>query len=205
MAMVIIDEKFKAAISDTDILLDLFKCEAFEILGLLFHKIYIPEFIYEKELKRVARRHKDISVVDLQSHLEAKNGLFEIVYDNELDITTKNIKKALVQERKDLVGPGEVECACFAKASAINFVVSNNHTEFRFLNDIAVMLTYYHVLSICVFHNKINKTTAATLYDKVNSIKTNPSHHTFEQKLDHSWDYFCDSDYLEVLRLTHLL
>ncbi len=50
--MMKIEDKFEAAISDTDILLDLYKSESFQILSLLFHKIYIPEFIYEKELKK---------------------------------------------------------------------------------------------------------------------------------------------------------
>ena len=203
--MVMIDEKFEAAISDTDILIDLFKSGTLEILELLFHKIYIPEFIYEKELKKVVRRQQDISLIELQVHLEDSDGPFEIVYDSELDNITKNVKKALVQERKDLAGPGEVECACFAKASDINYVVSNNHTEFRFLNDIAVMLSYYHVLSICVFHNKIDVETATRYYDKVNSTKSNPSSHSFILKLDHSWDYFYESGYLEVLKLTHLV
>lgn len=203
--MVKIDGKFEAAISDTDILLDLFKSDSFQILDLLFHKIYIPEFIYEKELTRVARRHKDISLDELKSELEDKGGPFEIVYESDLDLVTKNVKKALFQERKDIAGPGEVECACYAKASNINFVVSNNHTEFRFLNDIAVMLSYYHVLSICVFHNKIDEESATSLYNKVNQIKSRPSSHSFEKKLDMSWEYFCENKYLEVLKLTHLL
>ena len=48
--MVKIDEKFTAAISDTDILLDLFRCDSFHILSLLFKRIFIPEFIYKMEL-----------------------------------------------------------------------------------------------------------------------------------------------------------
>lgn len=50
--MLKIEEKFEAAISDTDILIDLFTSGTLQILSLLFHKIYIPEFIYEKELNR---------------------------------------------------------------------------------------------------------------------------------------------------------
>jgi predicted nucleic acid-binding protein len=165
-----IDEKFDAAISDTDILIDLFRSDTLQILDLLFHKIYIPEFIYEKELKKVVSRQNDISLEEIQFELEDKSGFFEIVYECGLDIDTKNIRKTLIQERKDLAGRGEVECACFAKAADINFVVSNNSTEFRFLNDIAVMLSYYHVLSICVFHNKIDKVTATTFYFFGNSL-----------------------------------
>lgn len=202
--MLRVDEKFEAAISDTDILIDLFKSGTFQILDLLFHKIYIPELIFEKELIKVVKQHNDISLVALITILKDKNSPFEIVYETDLDIVTKNIKKALVKERKDLAGSGEVECACYAKASNINFVVSNNHTEFRFLNDIAVMLSYYHILSICVFHNKINRDDAATLYNMVNSIKSNPSCHSFEQKLEESWAYFSESKYLEVLKLNNL-
>ena len=198
--MIKTEEKFRAAISDTDILLDLYRSDAFQILDLLFYKIYIPEYIYEKELKKVAMRYKDITLADLKAKLEDENGIFEIVYESSLDITIKNIKKALVQERKDIAGRGEVECACYAQASGIQFVVSNNHTEFRFLDDIAIMLSYVHVLSICVFHNKISANDAEKLYSQVNKIKSHPSVDSFQQKLDKSWDYFCDKEYLEILK-----
>lgn len=200
-----IEDKFEAAISDTDILLDLYKSESFQILSLLFHKIYIPEFIYEKELKKVARRHKDVSLDDLKCKIEDKDSPFEIVYESTLDTVTKSLKRAMIKEKRDLAGPGEVECACYANVSNIQFVVSNNHTEFKFLNDIAVMLSYYHILSICVFHNKIDEEKAEEFYNQVNQIKTKPSSHSFRQKLDKSWDYFCESEYLEVLNLTHCI
>jgi len=198
-----IDDKFEAAISDTDILIDLYKSECFQILSILFHKIYIPEFIYEKELTKVAKRHQDISLDDLKGKIEDENSPFEIIYESSLDPVTKNLKKMMIRERKDLVGPGEVECACYANVSGIQFVVSNNHTEFKFLNDIAVMLSYYHILSICVFHNKIDEEEAEGFYNQVNQIKSKPSSHSFQQKLDKSWNYFCDSDYIDVLKLTH--
>ncbi|MDW7662936.1 MAG: hypothetical protein SCL54_16160 [Bacillota bacterium] len=102
--MVRIDEKFEAAISDTDILIDLFKSETLQILNLLFHKIYIPEFIYEKELKKVAGRQREISLDEFQTKIEATDGIFEIVNESGLDIVTKNVKKALFQERRDLAG-----------------------------------------------------------------------------------------------------
>lgn len=200
-----IDEKFEAAISDTDIILDLYRSGCLQILSLLFHKIYIPEFIYENELKKVASRRHDISFDELKQKIEDKNGPFEIVYERNIDTVTKNLKKVLVQEKMDLAGPGEVECACYAHASNIKFVVSNNHTEFRYLNDIAVMLTYYHILAVCVFHNKIDEPVAEDFYNKVNKIKTKPSSHLFYRKLEESWDYFCESEYLDALILRHCI
>lgn len=73
--MLRVDEKFEAAISDTDILIDLFKSGTFQILDLLFHKIYIPELIFEKELIKVVKQHNDISLVALITILKDKNSL----------------------------------------------------------------------------------------------------------------------------------
>ncbi len=86
----------------------------------------------------------------------------------------------------------------------INFVVSNNHTEFKFLNDIAIMLSYFHILAVCVFHKKITEAKATEIYNCINLTKTHRSSHTFSQKLDESMKYFKNNMWLEQLRLNHL-
>lgn len=98
-----IEDKFKAAISDTDILIDLYKSNSFEILSILFEKIYIPEFIYHNELLKVARRHQDIVLEDLKKEIESDQSPFEIVYDKNLDPLTKNLRNALINEKKTLL------------------------------------------------------------------------------------------------------
>jgi hypothetical protein len=197
-----IDDKFHAAVSDTDILIDLYKCNSYNILNLLFDKIVIPEYIFEKELKRVVSRSKDISFYEMKKYFEDPESPFEIIYDKEVNGYTKATKRALKEERQDIAGPGEVECACYAKASGIDFVVSNNHTEFIYLNDIAVMLSYYHILTICVIHKKITIEEGERLYNLVNNTKASPSTHTFSFKMKKSWEYFMESGYLKILKLS---
>lgn len=107
----------------------------------------------------------------------------------------------MIQEREDIAGRGEVECVCYAHASNINFVVSNNHTEFKFLDDIAIMLSYYHILSICVLHRKIDMEEATKFYEKINGIKTKSSSHSFEKKFDISCKYFEEKGYMDILEL----
>lgn len=199
--MMIIEDKFEAAISDTDIIIDLFRSGCVDLLSLLFNRIYITEFIFDRELRKIAGSNFDA----IRAIIEDPNSPFEIVWENGLDFVTKNAKKALKNERQYIVGPGELDCACYAHASGINFVVSNNHTEFRYLDDIAIMLCHYHVLSICVFHNKISEEDAEKIYNSINQIKSQKSKHTFSKKLDLSWDYFWENDLVDVLKLSHLV
>lgn len=201
--MMIVEEKFDAAISDTDLIIDLYKSDCMNLLSLLFNKIYITEFIFEKELKKVSG--SDFEAI--KAIIEDEKSPFEIVWDNSLDIITKNSKKALKSDngRQYTVGPGELDCACYAHASGINFVVSNNHTEFQYLDDIAIMLSHFHILAVCVFHNKISENEAAIIYNAINQIKTHPSSHSFSRKLDISWNYFYENSWLDMLKLSHYI
>lgn len=88
-----INDKFEAAISDTDIIVDLYKCDRFGILTMLFNKIYIPEYIYINELEKVVNRDRSISLDDVKCKIEDKSSPFEIVYEKDLDLITKNAKK----------------------------------------------------------------------------------------------------------------
>lgn len=176
-------QKYKCAISDTDILIDLFKSDALNVLQVLFEKVYITEFIYEKELKKVANRLR-IDFVKLDQIITDPDGIFEIIYDNQLDIPTKKIKKVTFKERKIFVGPREADCAAYSHASGINFVVSNNHNEFEFLDDICILLSYPHLLTICCWHEKITFNDAKNIYNKVNSQKERPTRQFFKKKFE---------------------
>jgi|GEM_PF-1065447 predicted nucleic acid-binding protein len=197
-------QKYRCAISDTDILIDLFKSDALNILNVLFEKIYITEYIYEKELKRVANRLK-IDFSELDQIITNPDGIFEIIYDDQLDIPVKKVKKIIFKERKIYVGAGEADCAAYSHASGINFVVSNNHTEFEFLNDICIMLSYTHLLTISCLHRKITFDTAKNIYNKVNSKKERPSSHSFRKKFEKSKQYIKENNYTKKLDLDGLL
>lgn len=86
-----IEDKFEAAISDTDILIDLYKSGCMELFSLLFNRIFITEYIFEKELKRVAG--KDFTSIN--SIISDEKSPFEVVWEKDLDIATKTQKEHL--------------------------------------------------------------------------------------------------------------
>jgi predicted nucleic acid-binding protein len=195
-------QKYKCAISDTDILIDLFKSDALNILQVLFEEIHITEYIYEKELKRVANRLK-IDFAKLDQIITNPDRIFEIKYDNQLDISIKKIKKVTFNERKIFVGPGEADCAAYSHASGINFVVSNNHNEFEFLDDICIPLSYTHLLTICCLHKKMTFNDAKNIYNKVNRQKERPSGQSFKKKFEKSKQYIKENNYTKKLNLVN--
>jgi hypothetical protein len=170
--------KISAAISDTDILLDLYRSNCLELLSYLFSEIHIPEYIYELELKKVAGK----DLIGIMKIINDDNGIFKVIYDKDLDIGVKNLKKALKRDREYIAGPGEVECACYAHVTDIRIVVSNNYTEFKYLDDIAIMLSYIHLLTICVNSKILTFEKANEMYDKINNIKNHSSSLSFEQR-----------------------
>lgn len=110
-----------------------------------------------------------------------------------------------------VAGRGEVNCVGHAHATGIKIVVSNNHTEFKYLNKpippivntYAVMINYYHILTIAYYHKKITKTEAEEFYNKVNEVKK--SSHKFTRKLNDSVEYFIENNYLNFFELDFLI
>lgn len=92
---------------------------------------------------------------------------------------------------------------CFLIEFLSQSIFSNNHTEFKYLDDIAIMLCHYHILAICVFHNKISEEKAEHYYNSINQVKSKPSSHSFSKKLNLSWDYFNENGLVDILKLTH--
>ena len=53
--MGLINKKYKAAISDTDILINFAKIERLDILEKIFEKVIVPYYVYDKELRFKAK------------------------------------------------------------------------------------------------------------------------------------------------------
>lgn len=66
------------------------------------------------------------------------------------------------------------------------------------------MISFFHILAICVLHKKITFEEASIFYDKINGIKSKPSIHSFEQKMNRSLEYFEEKKYLNELKLDTL-
>ncbi|PKM94244.1 MAG: hypothetical protein CVU84_12350 [Firmicutes bacterium HGW-Firmicutes-1] len=199
--------KFEAAVSDTDILIDLYRTDTLELFRFLFSKIVIPNYIYTREIPKSASKFKDGTLFGLKKYIEESKGYIEIVKDDDMAKEERILKKALVNEIKDIAGRGEVDCVSHAHATGIKIVISNNHREFEYLNKpipplintYAIMVNYYHILTIAYMHEKIDKALATEYYNKINAVKG--SSHSFGQKIDESIEYFRVNNYAKVLEL----
>ena len=178
-------QKYEAAISDTDILINLAKIQRLDVLELLFSKIYIPKYIYDKELKKKAKGF--FCVIDKE--LEKENTIFEVV-DRTSDRTFNCLAKQVIDDMTGLVGPGEVECAGYATALKIPIIISDNYTEFKWFVDTYIMLTHNNLLSLCVKLERMSLIDAEEIYKKINDILEYPSSLTFDRVYKKSLEIF---------------
>lgn len=169
--------KYVAAISDTDILIHLTKAGHLSLLDKLFEEVYIPEYIFMKELKKKAGP----LFYDIEKIIKGPRSIFVIVADKDMDLTQKQIKKLTLNEIGDLVGRGEAECAALSKAKDIPIIISDNSTEFRFLSEF-IILTYFDLLALCTHHGIMDAGEAETIYNSINDILDHKSVDSFDVK-----------------------
>ena len=187
-------KKYVAAISDTDILIHLAKAKQLKTLDYLFEVVYLPEYIYKKELRNKA----GLEYFEIDRIINDPNSIFRIVVDNEMDLTQKQVKRMTLNEIGDLVGRGEAECAALSKAKDIPIIISDNSTEFKFLSEF-IMLTYFDLLALCVYHNVMNIEEAADIYNIVNNILNHKSSESFEAKRSRTMKRIVENKWESIL------
>jgi len=165
--------KYIAAISDADILIHLAKANALDILPLLFEKIIIPKYVFEREIKGKAGNYL--------SAIEQYIGSDKLlrVEDRESDRVVNMLAKPIIEDKRVMVGRGESECAGYATAMGIPIIISDNETEFRYFEEY-VMLTYYNILTLLVHWNYLDQEMGKRKYEDINGILGYPSGKTFE-------------------------
>ncbi|MGL5869333.1 hypothetical protein [Clostridium chrysemydis] len=119
-------KKYTAAISDTDILINLAKVDRLDLLSLLFSKIIIPFFVYDYEL----RKKTGIYFSRIEAEIKKKDSIFEIV-NREEDIVVNKLATPVIQNKRNVIGPGESECAGYASALRVPIIISDNKNEFK--------------------------------------------------------------------------
>lgn len=169
--------KYVAAISDTDILIHLTKAGHLSLLEQLFEVVYLPEYVFMKELKKKAGP----LFYDIEEIIKNPSSIFVIASDNDMDLTQKQVKKLTLNEIGDLVGRGEAECAALSKAKDIPIIISDNSTEFKFLSEF-IMLTYFDLLALCTHNGIMNSGEAETIYNDINNILDHKSGDSFDVK-----------------------
>lgn len=173
--------KYVAAISDADILIHLLKANHLDFLYHIFECIYIPEYVYFKELKRRAGG----LFFKLEEIINQPDSKFKLIKESDMELLEKKVKKLTLDNIGDSVGRGEAECAAISKAKDIQIIISDNCTEFRFLSEF-IMLTYYDLLSVCVKLEIMSIEEATVIYNDVNSIMDKKSSHDFDIKFTRS-------------------
>ncbi len=185
-------KKYSASISDTDILIHLAKAESLHILDYLFEKIYIPKYVYDKELRRKA---KDL-FPKLEAIINDENSIFTLVdKDKDFDIINKQLAKAIINEYRDIIGPGESECAGYASVLETKFIISNNTTEFKYLENNYIMLCYYELLTLCIYFKTMDYDEAKEIYNRVNNNLSRPSSIEFDRRYRNSLDRFKNNNW----------
>lgn len=122
--------KYIGAISDTDILINLAKGNRLDILEYLFEQIIIPQYVYDIEIKKKA----GIYYSDIAQAINKEKSIFKIL-DRKNDKALNMLSKDIIEEKKKLIGPGESECAGYANALRIPIIISDNYTEFKWLDE----------------------------------------------------------------------
>ena len=100
------------------------------VLELLFEEIIIPQFVYDIEIKKNAG--KCYGVINQAIH---KDGSIFKVIDRKKDISVNILARGIIEDKEKVIGPGESECAGYAQALRIPIIISDNHTEFKWLDE----------------------------------------------------------------------
>lgn len=162
--------KYKVAISDTDILINLAKIDRLDLLDLLFDEIIIPQFIYEKELPKNAGK----LFGKINTKILDDKSTFKVI-DRKKDFVINKLAEPIIDEKYCCIGRGESECAGYASATGTNIIVSDNTSDFKWLEDDYIMLTHNNLLAICVHYKMLNENEAEQIYEQINDTLTRPS------------------------------
>lgn len=189
-------KKYEAAISDTDILINLAKVDKLNILELLFSKIVIPYFVYDVELRNRAKS----LFCNIEEEINRQDSIFEVI-DRNKDFATNKLARSTIEKYKKYVGPGESECAGYAEAFRIPIIISDNSTEFQWMDDRYIMLTHIDILVICTKFKLLSDIEADKIYSDINNLLTHPSSITFDTRYSRSLKAISDKEWYEPLGL----
>lgn len=166
-------KKQKVAISDTDILINLAKIDRLDILELLFEEVVIPHYVYDKELSKKAGRF----LGKINSKIMEKDSIFKVV-DRKKNFVINKLAEPIITDKYNYIGKGESECAGYASAIGTNIIVSDNTSDFKWLDEY-ITLTHNNILSICVYSNLLTYEEAEEIFTSINNTLSRPTRFDF--------------------------
>jgi predicted nucleic acid-binding protein len=141
--------RYVGAISDTDILINLARVDRLDVLEYLFKEIIIPQYVYDVEINKKAGKYFSI----INRAINKDESIFRVL-DRKKDKSIDILAKDVIEDRRKVIGPGESECAGYAYALRIPIIISDNYTEFKWMEDF-ITLTHRNILALCVYFGNI--------------------------------------------------
>lgn len=170
------NKKYIGAISDTDILINLAKVDGFNVLENIFQEIIIPHYIYDVELRKKAGRFYG----RINAKIEDANSIFKVV-DRKADFVVNQIAKPVIEDKKQIIGPGESECTGYAAALGIPIIVSDNNTEFKYFDDEFITLTHNNLLMLNVHFKCMDFDEGEEIFTRINNTLSKPTSLSFKE------------------------
>lgn len=166
--------RYVGAISDADILINLARVNRLDVLELLFKEIIIPQYVYDVEIKKKAGRY--CSVINQAVN---QNGSTFSVLNRKKDKSINILAKDTIENLRKVIGPGESECAGYARALRIPIIISDNYTEFKWMDEF-ITLTHRNLLVLCVYFGDIEQSEAENIFNQINSRLSYPTQNTLD-------------------------
>lgn len=166
--------RYTGAISDTDILINLAKVDRLDVLNYLFKEIIIPKYVYDVEIKNKAGKYYSL----INTTVFKEGSIFRVI-DRKKDKSINVLANDIIEDKRKVIGPGESECAGYARALRIPIIISDNYTEFKWMDEF-ITLTHRNILTLCVYFGDIEKSVAEDIFTRINNQLTYPTKKTFD-------------------------
>lgn len=170
-----------------------------DILEYLLKKIIIPQYVYDVEIKKKAGKYYGVINHDIN-----KNGSIFSVLDRKKDRSINILAKDIIEDMRKVIGPGESECAGYARALRIPIIISDNYTEFKWM-DAFITLTHRNILALCVYFGDIEQNEAEDIFNRINSQLSYPTQDTFDDQYRKAMRRFSKNGWEEYLGITSAL
>ena len=170
---------------DKDIVIHLYKSEKKELLYSSFDKVYIYDFLLEKEMKR-----KSTSVYE-EFKKDVEAGIVKVITNKDLiDMGIKKLFEDYKESNKYLFDQGELQAVALAKAMGIAAFVSDDTKDFgphqslvKELIEGVIPFAFYELLFLKYLSSEITLQELDRSFEQVNQSSMSQFPMSFRRKL----------------------
>lgn len=179
---------------DTDIVIHLYKSGKKELLYSSFEKLYIYDFLVEKEMKR-----KSIVVYE-EFKNDVESGLVKVITNKDLiDMGIKGLFEHYKESNKYLFDQGELQAVALAKAMGIAAFVSDDTKDFgphqslvKELIEGVIPFAFYELLFLKYLNSEMTLEELHISFEHINQSSMAQFPMNFKRKLSEVLKRFSD-------------